>query len=153
MLPNERIDALTYRSEATDALTQDALELVLQRSRALNAARGITGVLVICGGAIVQYIEGPPASLARTYPVIVASPLHRDVTLLARAERVARRFDCWHMGFARFEPMRPQSEEAQEWLAILDMLRADPACNAAFAALLDRWDAIARMPMRTDRAA
>lgn len=146
---HERIDALTYRSEATDALTPEALEHVLLHSRALNAARGITGVLVTCGGAIVQYIEGPPVSLARTFPAIAASPLHRDVRVLARAERVTRRFDRWHMGFARFEPMRG-GDEAGEWMAILAMLRADPAGNDAFRALLDRWDAIARAPAIAD---
>lgn len=145
MQPRDRIDALTYRSDATGALTPEALEHMLLRSRAINAARGITGVLVTCGPAIVQYIEGPPVALARTFRAIAASPLHRDVRVLARAERVARRFDRWHMGFARFEPLRA-GDEAGEWTAILAMLRADPAGNDAFTALLDRWDAIARAP-------
>lgn len=152
MQPHDRIDALTYRSEATEALTPAALEDVLLRSRALNAARGITGVLVTCGPAIVQYIEGPPVSLTRTFPAIAASPLHRDVRVLARAERVARRFDRWHMGFAPFEPMRA-GDEAGESTAILAMLRADPAGNDAFIALLDRWDAIARAPATADGVA
>lgn len=152
MLPHERVDALTYRSEGTELLTDAELEVVLVRSRALNAVRGITGVLVTCERSIVQYLEGPPASLARTFPAIEASPLHRNVQVLARAEAVTRRFDRWHMGFARFEPMQACSEDAAEWAAIIAMLRADSEGNPAFDALLDRWDAIARVPARRRHA-
>lgn len=148
MLPHERVDALTYRSEGTELLTDAELEVVLVRSRALNAVRGITGVLVTCERSIVQYLEGPPASLARTFPAIEASPLHRNVQVLARAEAVTRRFDRWHMGFARFQPMNSRDEDTREWLATLAMLRGDPLGNPAFAALLDTWDAIARPPAR-----
>lgn len=146
MRSHERLDALTYRSEGTALLTEAEFELVLVRSRALNAMRGLTGVLVSCDAVIVQYLEGPTAALARTFRAIEASPLHRDVRVLARAEGVERRFDRWHMGFARFQRMHSRSEETAEWLAILALLRADPHGNPAFAALLDGWDAIARRP-------
>ena len=152
MPADPRIDALTYRSESTELMTDAELELVLVRSQALNAVRGITGVLVTCESTIVQYIEGPPGSLARTFPAIQASPLHCNLRVLARAEGVARRFDRWHMGFARFQPMHSRSEDTREWLAILAMLRADPYGNAAFTALLDSWDAIARTHVLADCA-
>lgn len=135
------LNALVYQSHTNDALSEAELEVILVGSRVRNARRGLTGVLIKRDGTIVQYLEGPPDMLERTFEAIAASPLHRDVHVLARAENVERVFDRWHMGFCELQSRVERSDATSEWVDARPDARAAER-NPAIARLLERWDAM-----------
>jgi len=133
------LDSLVYTSRADDALTDTELELVLIRSRVLNAARGLTGALLKRGNRIAQYLEGEPDALTRTFAAIVASPLHGDVVVLARAPGVQRHFSEWHMGFVDFQQRRGRDDATAAWrMAAPNTADVDPR-NTALLHLVELW--------------
>lgn len=134
--------ALLYTSTARPELTDTELELILVKSRALNAVRGITGALLKRGERIVQYLEGEPAALERTFARILASPLHHQVTVVERAENVERVFDRWHMGFREFQPLHSRSTSTDDWERTLAGMREGAAANTPARRLLEQWDAL-----------
>lgn len=137
-LPDLR--ALVYASRATDALTDAELDIVLIRSRTLNAMRGITGALLKSGDRIVQYLEGEATAIERTFARIRDSRLHADIDVLAEADGVARRFDTWHMGFRDFQRQHQRAASHDEWIDALQPSGVSPSGNAALARLLQEWD-------------
>lgn len=137
------LHALIYTSQAEPAFTDAELELVLIKSRALNSMRGITGALLKRDRHIVQYLEGAPEAIERTFARIVASPLHRDVAVVARTDDVPRIFDRWHMGFRDFQPLHSRGESTEEWEGVLDHVRRAATDNAPARRLLEQWDSLA----------
>lgn len=131
--------ALIYESQAEPALTDAELELVLLKSRTLNAMRGVTGALLKRGDRIVQYLEGEPDALARTLARIEASPLHRDLRVIARADDIPRVFDRWHMAFVDFQARHARGEATQAWTHVLSAVERAAETNAPARRLLDEW--------------
>lgn len=140
MSGEERVDAVVYSSHAAVELTDTELELVLIRSRTLNASRGLTGVLLKTGRSIVQYIEGPAPALQRTLAAIQRSALHDNVQILSHVHDVPRHFTTWHMGFGLFQRQHGRMETHEAWLDALPAARGAAHDNPALAALLDTWD-------------
>lgn len=134
------LNALVYRSVATPALTDTELDVVLLHSRTLNAIRGLTGALLKSGPVIVQYLEGAPDAVERTFAQIAASPLHRDVEVLERAQGVQPHFEVWHMGFCDFQRQHHRDVASREWHAVVDNARARAAGNPPLARLVECWD-------------
>lgn len=133
------LDALVYTSRATEALTDAELDVILLRSRTLNAMRGLTGALLKRDDVVVQYLEGEPQALERTFARIAQSPLHRDLKVEARASGVRRQFTTWHMGFRDFQRHHRRDEATAEWItAAPDAQSIDPH-NAALLRLLELW--------------
>ena len=132
--------ALVYQSRADERLTDTELEVILIGSRVRNARRGITGVLLKHGDRIVQYLEGERAAIDRTFDAIAGSPLHREVTVVERADGVVRAFDRWHMGFHGFQSQHSRAASTGEWLDSLALLRQAPP-NPALDRLVAQWDA------------
>ena len=135
--------ALVYESRADERLTDTEIEVILIGSRVRNARRGITGALLKRDARIVQYLEGDPATLERTFAAIAASPLHHDVSVLDRADVVQRVFDRWHMGFHGFHASHHRATSTGEWLESLDALRNAHPANAPLDRLVACWDALA----------
>ncbi|MFC0676746.1 BLUF domain-containing protein [Lysobacter korlensis] len=133
------LDAIVYTSRATEALTDTELELVLLRSRTLNAARGLTGALLKRGDTIVQYLEGEPEALGRTFARIAQSPLHQDVNTVARATGVDRHFTTWHMGFRDFQRHHLRDASTTEWIAAVPAIEDVEPGNAALVRLVELW--------------
>ena len=131
--------ALVYQSRADERLTDTELEVILIGSRVRNARRGITGVLLKHDDRIVQYLEGERAAIDRTFEAIAGSSLHRDVTVVGRADGVVRAFDRWHMGFHGFQSQHSRAASTGEWLDSLALLRRAPA-NPALDRLIAQWD-------------
>ncbi|GAB2508462.1 hypothetical protein GCM10027188_09370 [Lysobacter humi (ex Lee et al. 2017)] len=136
----DRVHALVYASRATTELTDAELDLVLIRSRTLNALRGITGALLKSGDRIVQYLEGEASAVERTFERIRASRLHVDVAVIAQADGVPRQFDTWHMGFRDFQRRHQRAASNDAWIDALAPGRAASTENAALARLLREWD-------------
>ncbi|TBR14385.1 MAG: BLUF domain-containing protein [Lysobacter sp.] len=136
------VNALVYASSARPSLTDAELDVLLLHSRTLNALRGITGVLIKDGVAIVQYLEGPADAVERTFARIAASPHHHDVQVLARASDVTRRFDTWHMAFKGFQRQYRRMDDTGTWIDALDEAQAGEPANVALSILVARWNAM-----------
>ena len=134
------IESLAYRSVATPALTDTELDVLLLHSRTLNAVRGLTGALLKSGPTIVQYLEGRADAIERTFERILASPLHRDVEVLARERGIERQFSVWHMGFCDVQRLHHRDLATQEWRAVVDEARTATAANPPLAHLVACWD-------------
>ena len=97
------VQQLLYRSRATQAFAEDLLSLLLDESRAHNAAHNITGLLCYSEGRFVQLLEGPPEHVHALYARIQRDPRHKQVTTLSDAASGQRFFADWQMGFVRVE--------------------------------------------------
>jgi hypothetical protein len=134
-----RMHALVDESRANERLTDTELDVILIGSRVRNARRGVTGVLLKHDDRIVQYLEGDPAALARTFAASEASPLHRELAVLARAEHVERVFDRWHMGFFNLHSLASRDASTAAWQQQRpDRAQASP--GSPLAVLLERGD-------------
>lgn len=91
---------LLYASRAVDGINDAMLKSILERSRAHNLERGITGILCAHHGGHVflQALEGSRDEVNALYNSIVRDPRHHDATLLDYCEIEQRRFADWRMG-------------------------------------------------------
>ncbi len=89
---------LLYVSRAVDANSSNAIDGILEVSRAHNLHNGITGVLCYGGGIFLQAIEGGRTAVNNLYNHIAADERHQDVVLLHYEEISERRFGGWTMG-------------------------------------------------------
>jgi hypothetical protein len=91
---------IIYVSNAAIRFDDDVLGAVLDVSRDNNAACGVTGMLVFCGGNFLQVLEGPAAAVQETFDRINVDPRHRDVQVILDVRIAARQFADWAMAFS-----------------------------------------------------
>lgn len=96
--------SLAYQSTATPLLTADALLDILVTARRFNAEARISGLLLVGNGRILQFLEGPEATVRDLYARIERDPRHEDVVVLATDPSADREFPDWAMAFARAAP-------------------------------------------------
>ena len=89
--------AVAYRSEPTEALTDDELARLLLRSRQRNLERGISGLLVVAGAQLIQWLEGPEDAVHAVMADILEDPRHRHVSILEKRPIARRLFGPWTM--------------------------------------------------------
>jgi hypothetical protein len=87
-----------YHSRFAGPWEEAGLRALLERLRAHNAARDLTGLLLCSDDRFVQVLEGPEAAVCALYARIRRDPRHRDVATL-REGLGPRRFAGWAMGF------------------------------------------------------
>jgi hypothetical protein len=87
-----------YHSRFAGPWEEAGLRALLERLRAHNAARDLTGLLLCSDDRFVQVLEGPEAAVRALYARIRRDPRHRDVATL-REGLGPRRFAGWAMGF------------------------------------------------------
>ncbi len=94
---------LVYRSHsALKGTPEECLAQVsgiLAKSRANNAAAGLTGVLLFDGATFLQAIEGPIAAIEQLYETIARDPRHEEVELIDLMGVEARDYADWSMAF------------------------------------------------------
>lgn len=73
---------------------------ILAASRANNARVGITGALLYSAGNFAQVLEGPLASVERTFELIQRDPRHSEVVVIQSGPAETRDFPEWSMAFA-----------------------------------------------------
>ena len=95
--------SLAYESQASVPFTEPDLLDLLGLSRAKNAERGVTGILLYRQGTFLQVLEGPRERVEEIYATIAADPRHHAVDTVLVEERRERRFPEWTMGFADVE--------------------------------------------------
>ena len=111
---------LMYASRAADSVDQEALLAILRKSKAENAANGITGVLCFSGGIFLQLLEGGRQQVNTLYNRIAADKRHLDVVLLSYEEIGERRFAGWSMGQVNLPRLNPSLLLKYSETAVLD---------------------------------
>lgn len=84
---------------------------MLTAVRSKNQALGLTGMLLYCGGNIIQTIEGPAEAVDATFDAISRDTRHRGVLTLLRETISERAFAEWSMGFRELSPAEMRDEE------------------------------------------
>ena len=90
---------LVYISTMREPLTPAEQASILAKSRANNATRGITGLLVAGSNRFLQLLEGPEEEVEARFDAIRADPRHFAVVLLDRRTTDVRQCPDWAMGF------------------------------------------------------
>ena len=98
----EPLYAFAYVSTPTVAFSDRDLSDLLLAARHANAAREVTGKLVVLEGPagvvrFAQYVEGPRAGLAVVTERILADPRHGGFEVQRQGPVPARRFAGWNM--------------------------------------------------------
>lgn len=103
---------LVYVSRRTEALPLDVLSKIVAHSAAANQARGVTGVLLVCGQNVLQLLEGEGDVVDALFAHIARDPRHADVRSVLRKDVSRRLCPEWGMTLA-----------APESRAVLDRTR------------------------------
>ncbi|HSV27902.1 MAG TPA: BLUF domain-containing protein [Candidatus Omnitrophota bacterium] len=88
-----------YVSEVTQPVPEHQLHRMLEKSRANNRARNISGLLVRDGGAFLQVLEGPSREIEGLMDRIGCDGRHSDLRVLQVAPIAARQFDGSALAF------------------------------------------------------
>ncbi len=97
----KELHQIIYISTANEELTEECLLALLSKSQKSNKARGITGLLLLSDGNIIQIIEGPKMAVLELYEKIKNDPRHRGVTLMSSRKIDHPDFPNYQMGFRR----------------------------------------------------
>lgn len=92
--------SLVYASKAVVGFTSADLENLLTRTRASNAADGISGMLLFKDHRFLQLLEGPADAVRAKMRLIREDARHYDVLLLLEEHVRERQFADWTMGYA-----------------------------------------------------
>lgn len=76
------------------------LDRIVEVSRHRNAQLAVTGALVCTASYFIQFIEGPPASIAALKASIMRDPRHDDVRTVSTDALDQRRFADWRLAHA-----------------------------------------------------
>jgi hypothetical protein len=91
---------IIYCSAASAEFDEACIASILEQSRASNAARGITGMLLYVQRCFFQVLEGDPAVINPVYETIQLDPRHYRITRIIAEPIAQRSFGEWTMGFS-----------------------------------------------------
>jgi hypothetical protein len=110
---------LLYISEATEGITEDAINGVLKSAAKNNPPLGITGLLVYGGGVFAQILEGPEKAVLQKYVNVITDKRHHDCRIVYITTTKERIFKDISMAALEALPME------LEHIAELDAHRKD----------------------------
>lgn len=96
--PAPREHCIVYFSSSISLFQEADLVSLLQQSRPYNATAGITGILLINQGSIVQVLEGNRNLIEALYKRIEADQRHTDLIKVVDGPIQERSFAGWSMG-------------------------------------------------------
>ncbi|MGH7143732.1 MAG: BLUF domain-containing protein [Planctomycetota bacterium] len=102
---------IVYASTATEPFTKEQLAKLLLGSRARNAKRGVTGMLLYKGGNFMHCIEGEKPVVEALFAKVSADPRHYGIIVLLREERTERQFPDYSVGFRDLNDDEPRHLE------------------------------------------
>ena len=91
-----QLTRLIYAS-THDEMTFEAIDHILQRSRANNERDGITGALVVSDQNFMQLLEGDRTAVAKCFMRIMQDDRHRDIQIISVGDAKDRFFHEWSM--------------------------------------------------------
>ena len=121
---------LLYASRTTEAVNQDSLTSILNKSRSNNPKTGVTGVLCFSGNIFLQVLEGGRLPVSTLYNRIASDNRHKDVVILSYEEISERRFSGWSMGQVNLGLINPSL-----LLKYSESATLDPYCVSGKASL------------------
>lgn len=92
------IHHLLYISEASQALSDVELGIILEHSRTNNLSKDLTGILIKNGNFFIQLLEGKKEVVENLYRIIVKDSRHTKVKTLIVFDSSERLFPQWSMG-------------------------------------------------------
>ncbi len=92
-----------YASKAAPDFREHDLPALLEKSRAANSRRHITGMLLHIDRSFFQVLEGDRAEVDGVYEQILADKRHSRVTRIIHEPIYERDFGDWTMGYARLD--------------------------------------------------
>ena len=112
--------------EHSTGTTHDTeLERILNASRTNNQSVDVTGALLFNREFFAQVLEGPRASVEKTFERIQRARRHGEVTVVENGFAGARDFPAWAMAHAA-----PTSSQVEEGIcATLQMALLQPSAN------------------------
>ena len=116
---------LVYVSAAVTWFSDAELRVLLARSRAANAAAGITGMLLYKDGNFMQVLEGEESAVLALQERIAADPRHRGMVTIDSGPLAARQFADWSMGFADLGAAADAAPPG--YVPFIDLALTDPA--------------------------
>ena len=129
--------SLLYSSTAAEPFDDHRLRILLEKSRAANTDRGITGMLLYRAGRFVQILEGPEPEVRALVERIGADPRHTAMRTLMDEPIERRAFAEWTMGY---EPIAPPGERPEGFRDTFADLEGDDASATLRAAReLSMW--------------
>ncbi len=91
---------LIYSSAATDInLSEDELNIILEKSRKNNESNDVSGVLLYEGGTFFQVLEGDRSIVDNVYKAIINDSRHTNVTKIIEETIKESTFGEWTMGY------------------------------------------------------
>ena len=95
---------ILYLSQVCTPLREDDLKRLLEKSRANNQRRNITGILLYCDRQFMQLLEGEEVDVAQLYTQLAQDPRHTGLIKLADKPIAHRSFAEWSMAFTAVSP-------------------------------------------------
>ena len=90
---------LVYVSSAVKSFKDSDLQDILRVSRASNAKKDISGLLLFKDGNFMQVLEGDSRIIDDLHKKIIKDPRHTGILTLLRKPIQSRTFSDWKMGF------------------------------------------------------
>jgi hypothetical protein len=129
-----KLSQLVYVSDATEPMTAEAVESIVEHCRRNNEERNISGLLIYSGGHFIQLLEGHQPVLEKLLARIREDERHYNVEQLYFAPADKRLFPRWRMGLlnldhitsldrSRLEAFVKEVTTAQSGPAIIALLR------------------------------
>jgi hypothetical protein len=94
---------LIYCSVAKQALTDEDIADILEKSRDYNSKNDVTGCLLFHNNEFIQILEGDKKTLKDLFQKIEQDPRHNYVMLVAENEIEKRIFSNWSMAYHKIE--------------------------------------------------
>lgn len=92
-----------YLSTATEPMSGQDLDVLVQSCRSHNADRAVTGMLLYGNGTFLQVLEGPERVIDELLDVIEEDPRHTGMQILYRKGISQREYSDWSMGLKRID--------------------------------------------------
>jgi len=119
--PVMALEHLIYASVSAQNLEASQLSELLQKARAANERRGLTGMLlhVDSDGSFFQAIEGETEAIDQLLEKLLLDKRHSHLTTIIREPIAKRSFKEWTMGFSSVSP-----EELKRVAGLNDFFKA-----------------------------
>jgi hypothetical protein len=116
---------LIYTSEATNVMSIETLKDILEKARANNQTKGITGALTYVDGVFLQILEGDQTDVKLLAERISHDNRHTAFKIIYEHDIIERLFGSWDMAC-----IRPSAKEMASWARIDGATTARDIVNA-----------------------
>lgn len=91
---------IVYTSQATPRFSENTLEVMLEKGRANNNLREVTGILLYSGGYFIQLLEGEELVVKKLLNKISYDERHTEIQVIFEQTTENRLFGNWSMAYA-----------------------------------------------------